>query len=113
MQVDRIIQGVETDTVVVDNADAMYSAVTHLLSKGHKRIAMIAGPKSVFTAKERQVGYLRALSDNGLIFDDELFISGQNEFATGYLGCEALLKLSSPPTAVITTNYDITILIIK
>ena len=108
VQVDRVIQGVETDAVVVDNADAMYSAVTHLIGKGHKRIAMIAGPKSVFTAKERQVGYLRALSDNGLLFDDELFISEQNEFATGYRGCEALLKLPVPPTAVITTNYDIT-----
>lgn len=108
IQVDRVIQGVETDTVVVDNADAMYSAVSYLINKGHRRIAMIAGPKSVFTAKERQVGYLRALSDNGLLFDDELVISQQNEFATGYLGCEALLKLSSPPTAIITTNYDIT-----
>ncbi len=108
IQVDRVIQGVETDTVVVDNADAMYSAVSYLIEKGHKRIAMIAGPKSVFTAKERQVGYLRALSDNGLLFDDELVISQQNEFATGYLGCEALLKLPSPPTAIITTNYDIT-----
>ena len=108
VQVDRVIQGIETDSVLVDNADAMYSAVTYLIGKGHTRIAMIAGPKSVFTAKERQVGYLRALSDNGLFFDDELVISQQNEFATGYLGCEALLKLADPPTAIITTNYDIT-----
>ena len=109
VQVDRMIQGVETDAVLVDNADAMYSAVTHLINKGHQRIAMIAGPKSVFTAKERQVGYLRALSDNGLLFDDELVISQENAFATGYLGCETLLKLETPPTAIITTNYDITL----
>lgn len=109
VQVDRIIQGVDTDAVLVDNADAMYAAVSYLIDKGHKRIAMIAGPKSVFTAKERQVGYLRALSDNGLLFDDELVISQKNEFATGYLGCEKLLSLRNPPTAIITTNYDITL----
>lgn len=108
VQVDRMIQGVDTDAVLVDNTDAIYSAMTHLINKGHQRIAMIAGPKSVLTAKERQVGYLRALSDHDLLFDDELVISQQNEFATGYLGCEALLKLQDPPTAVITTNYDIT-----
>lgn len=109
VQVDRIIQGVDTDAVLVDNADAMYRAVTYLIEKGHTRIAMIAGPKSVFTAKERQVGYLRALSDHNLLFDDELVISQQNEFGTGYLGCESLLNLPSPPTAIITTNYDITL----
>ena len=109
VQVDRAIQGVNTDKVLVDNADAMYEAVNHLIGKNHQRIAMITGPKSVFTAKERQVGYLRALSDHNLLFDDELVISRENTFATGYLGAEALLHLAVPPTAVITTNYDITL----
>ncbi len=109
VQFDRVIQGVQSDTVLVDNADAVYRAVLSLIERGHRRIGMISGPKSVFTAKERQVGYLRALSDHGILYDDRLVISGQNMFATGYLGCETLLRLEQPPTAVITTNYDITI----
>ena len=109
VQIDRMIQGVNSDTVLVDNADAVYKAVCSLIDKGHQRIALIAGPKSVFTAKERQVGYLRALSDNNILFDDTLIISDQNEFATGYRGCEALMGLENPPTAIVTTNYDITI----
>lgn len=109
VQIDRIIQGVETDSVIVDNADAVYEAVCQLINRGHQRIAMIAGPKSVFTAKERQIGYLRALSDNGILFDDRLIISGENEFANGYRGFEALFSLDTPPTAVVTTNYDIAI----
>lgn len=109
VQIDRMIRGVDTDAVLVDNADAMYNAVSHLVRLGHKRIAMITGPKSVYTAKERQIGYLRALSDNGLIFDDELVISQHNEFGTGYHGFDVLSKLSTPPTAIITTNYDITL----
>lgn len=109
VQMDRMIQGVSSDTVLVDNADVVYAAVSRLIRQGHRRIAMITGPKSVFSAKERQVGFLRVLSDHGILFDSELFISGDNTFATGYHGCEALLKLADPPTAVITTNYDITI----
>lgn len=109
VQLDRMIQGVDSDTVLVDNADAIYSATTGLIEKGHRRIAMISGPKYVFTAKERQVGYLRALSDHGILFDDSLFISDENTFATGYNGCRTLLKQEERPTAVISTNYDITI----
>ena len=57
---------------------------------------------------KRLIGYLRALSDRGIVYDDQLVISQQNEFATGYRGFEALMKLSDRPTAVFTTNHDIT-----
>ena len=109
VQVDRMIQGVGSDTVLVDNADASYKAVSWLIKKGHRRIAIITGPKSVYSAKERLVGYLRALSDHGILYDDALVISDQYNFATGYQAIETLLKLPDPPTAVFATNYDFTI----
>lgn len=109
VQMDRMIQGVECDAVLVDNADATYNATTELIRRGHRNIAMMTGPKSVFTAKERQVGYLRALSDNGILFDDALFISNENTFATGYHGFEQLWRQAERPTAIVTTNYDITL----
>lgn len=109
VQMDRMIQGVDSDVVLVDNADATYHATTRLIGKGHRNIAMMTGPKSVFTAKERQVGYLRALSDHGILFDDDLFVSSDNTFATGYHGFEQLWELTERPTAVVSTNYDITI----
>lgn len=106
--IDRSMEGLPVDTVLVDNADAVYDAIVKLTENGHRRIATITGPKSVFSAKERLVGYLRALSDLGILYDDQLVISGQNEFATGYHGFEALMNLPHRPTAVFTTNYDIT-----
>lgn len=109
VQIDRMIQGVGIDAVLVDNAEVVYQAVNKLISRGHNRIAIITGPKSVFTAKERMVGYLRALSDSKILYDDDLIISGQNDFATGYRSCELLLQQPERPTAVFTTNYDITI----
>ena len=106
--IDRSLEGLPGDTVLVDNADAVYTAILRLANQGHRRIAIITGPKAVFSAKERLVGYLRALSDLGILYDDQLVISGQNEFATGYYGLEALMNLPDPPTAVFATNYDIT-----
>lgn len=108
VQLDRMIQGVTSDTVLVDNSEAVHKAVTYLAEKGHRRIALISGPKSVFSAKERQVGYLRALTAHGIAYDDALLVSDENTFAAGYRGCDTLLSLEEPPTAVLTTNYDIT-----
>ena len=109
VQIDRMVQGVNCDTVLVDNADASYNAVDHLIDRGHRRVAIITGPKSVYSAKERLVGYLRALSDHGILYDDSLVISGPYDFATGYRALDALLRLPDPPTAIFTTNYDFTI----
>lgn len=109
VQVDRMIQGVESDAVLVDNSDVVYQAVTDLIRNGHRRTAIVTGPKSVFTAKERQIGYLRALTDNDVLYDDALFISDENTFSTGYRGCRALLSMDDPPTAILSTNYNITV----
>ena len=54
------------------------------------------------------IGYLRALSDNGILYDDNLVISGQYAFATGYKAIDTLLQLPDPPTAIFATNYDFT-----
>lgn len=113
VQVDRMIQGVETDAVLVDNTNSVYQAITQLIDRGHRRVAIITGPKSVMTAKERLVGYLRALSDREFIYDDSLVISGVNEFATGYRGFLQLMEQNDPPTAIFTANYDITMGVIN
>ena len=109
VQMDRMIQGVESDTVLVNNADSVYKAVEHLITKGHRRIAIVTGLKSVYSARERLVGYLRALSDHGILYDDNLVISDRYEFATGYHAFEQLMQLADPPTAIVATNYDFTI----
>lgn len=109
VQMDRAIQGVDSDTVLVNNADSVYEAVNHLIRQGHRRIAIVTGLKSVYSAKERLIGYLRALSDQGILYDDSLVISGPYQFATGYRAWETLQELPDPPTAIVATNYDFTI----
>jgi LacI family transcriptional regulator len=109
VQIDRRILGVNSDTVLVNNAEAAYIAVTKLLNRGHRRIAIITGPKGVYSAMERLVGYLRALSDHRIRYDDSLVISDQYKFVTGYKALDTLLQLPDPPTAIFATSYDLTI----
>lgn len=108
VQVDRMIQGIKNDAVLADNTDAAYNAVSRLIREGHHRIALISGPASVFTARERMVGYLRALSDHQIPYDDTLVCTGQYSFTTGYQSFRALMSMPNPPTAVFCVNYDMT-----
>lgn len=109
VQVDRAIQGVQTDAVLSDNSEAVYSAVSHLIEQGHRRIALITGHTHIFTAKERLVGYLRALSDHNIPYDNALVYAGDYKFATGYQGYQSMMELPDPPTAVCCVNDDITV----
>lgn len=108
VQVDRMIHGVQTDAVLVDNTESVYSAVSHLIAQGHRRIALITGHTYIFTAKERLVGYLRALSDHQIPYDNALVFTGDYSFTTGYQNFWKLMDLPDPPTAVFCVNDDIT-----
>ena len=107
VQVERLIQGIRSDAVLADNTDASYAAVSHLIEAGHQRIALITGLASIFTAKERMVGYLRALSDHKLPYDDALVRAGTYSFTTGYQSFQSLMAQPDPPTAIFCVNYDI------
>ena len=109
VQVDRIIQGVQTDAVLADNAESVYAAMTHLIKLGHRRIALITGHNYIFTAKERMVGYLRALSDHNIPYDDTLVFSGDYAFTTGHQSFHSMVALPDPPTAICCVNDDITV----
>ena len=109
VQVDRMIQGIKADAVLSDNSDAAYNAVSRLINSGHDRVALISGPASVYTARERMVGYLRALSDHNISYDDTLVCTGEYSFTTGYQSFKTLMEQPDPPTAIFCVNYDMSI----
>lgn len=60
-------------TVSVDDEAESYKIVDFLIKGGHKRIAMIgADPLDESIGKLRFLGYKRALSENGLAYDEKL-----------------------------------------
>ncbi len=58
--IDRKIQGISCDSVLVDNKKAAEDAVRQFIERGHRNIGIIGGPKGIFTAQERMAGYYRA-----------------------------------------------------
>ncbi len=54
------------DTVQIDEEDAMYRAMQHLLAHGHRRIVVLEGPPHRTSNRMRHQGWTRALADAGL-----------------------------------------------
>ena len=54
------------------NEEGAHSAVAHLLAVGWKRIALVAGPRHLNVAQERERGHQRALREAGTAVDPEL-----------------------------------------
>ena len=103
--IDRFIDGGEgLDTVVADNESGSYEAVCELIRQGHERIAIIAGDKDLSPVYERELGYRRALRENGIKIR-EMYIAYGNQMADQSYKCmKHLMNLKKPPTAVFCGN---------
>lgn len=70
--IDRHFPEIETNYIVVDNVQASYEAVNHLIKKGYKKIACITLNVHLSNMNQRVTGYKQALIDNNISVDDEL-----------------------------------------
>lgn len=103
VQLMRVTPGCGSDAVVLDDEDAAYEAVSHLLRLGGRRIAMLSGPPAVMTAARRCAGYKRAMKDAHVKVDPALQYAGDFRVRSGYEGGLVLLKRR--PEAVFIANY--------
>ena len=107
--IDRPLPGLACDTVLVDNMNAAYGAIEHLINHGHRRIGIIAGPPGIYTAQERLKGYRRVHEDFDLPIADDLILEGDYSVESGYRLMGRLLDRADLPTAVFVTNYEMTL----
>jgi len=107
--IDRPPDGMDADSVLVDNAGGARAAAEHLLAQGHRRIACVADLPSLFTASERVAGFRAALADAGVPMPDERLRVGVHGTADAEAAVTELLALPHPPTAIFTGNNRLTV----
>jgi LacI family transcriptional regulator len=90
--------------VGVDNAAGVAAMVAALVSLGHRRIGFLAGPRSLYVARERLAGYRRSLDDAGIEYDDRLVVRTSFDVRGGALGVDTLLAAGVPVTAICCAN---------
>lgn len=106
--IDRRIQGISCDSVLVDNRKAAEDAVQCFIKNGHRNIGIIGGPEGIFTAQERLSGYSKALKEAGIPIRDSLIFHGDYTIQGGVRGLEKLVRSNPDMTAVFVTNYEMT-----
>lgn len=79
VQFDRVINDLNTSTVVNDNYYGAYQATKHLIDQGYKNILHFRGPLNINIYSERLRGYKTALEDNDLTFDQKHVFAALNE----------------------------------
>src|ERR1700704_1001854 len=102
--VDRDLPELGAPAVLLDNEGAAYSAVWHLITRRHQRIAMLTGRAAISTTTERVAGYRRALHEAGIVMDDRLVVSGESTSEGGASATSAVLDVDDPPTAIFSGN---------
>ncbi|MHC3472311.1 LacI family DNA-binding transcriptional regulator [Streptomyces sp. 7R007] len=94
----------DVPTIGAANWAGGMAATEHLLSLGHRRIGLIAGPPRLLCSRARFDGYRAALEGAGIAVDESLVVPGDFHPESGFTGCNALLDLPEPPTAVFAAS---------
>jgi LacI family transcriptional regulator len=102
---DRLLQGFQTDAVLVDNASGTRQAIDYLVDAGRDRFGFIGGDLRITTAKERYAGFCEAITAKGLTVHSDHYKFGDFHTETGYALMGELLSEENPPDTVFISNY--------
>ncbi len=107
--IDRRVDSFKADLVTSDNREGARQLTRHLIQLGHRHIAMVSGPDSISTARERIEGYCQALQENGIPVVEALIRRGGYKEDSGrQLVCE-LLAVEPRPTALFAANNSLAV----
>ncbi len=87
----------------IDNHGGAFAMTRHLVSRGHRLIAFIAGPDNNYEAQERLRGYRSALAEL-LPSQPELVLPGDFNEETGWRAGSEIATLAQRPSAVFCGN---------
>ncbi len=103
---DRLIEGIDCDAVIVDNAHGAYMAIKHLIDQGYRKIGIVNGRLDLTTGAERLIGYLKAIEEASIDRDDSLIKIGNFKKESGRKLTKELLERPDRPEAIFVTNID-------
>lgn len=91
------------DAVAADDRDGITQLMRHLIGLGHRRVAMIVGPESLTTSRERVAGFEEAAAE----LDQPIVQYGEYSQKWGYDSVRRLVSEPSRPTAIIAASNQL------
>jgi DNA-binding LacI/PurR family transcriptional regulator len=104
IQVDRKVEGLAADAILVDNEAGAHAAVQQLIAAGHTNIGILPGDLDVPTAGQRLAGYERALEEAGIPIREELVKAGSFHRDHAIEDATDLIRAHPTPTAIFAAN---------
>jgi len=101
---DNYIKNTDISVVRVDNENAGYIAIKHLIKLGHKLLACITGPVRYATSDERITGYQRALNEDGIEINSFFIKHTDWSVEGGFQATKEILSLKITPDAIFVTG---------
>ena len=102
--IDRAAQGIECDSVVVDNEGGARKAIEYLIGMGHQNIALLQDDARIFTSRERFNGYKTALLAHGIEPNEKMISVSQSTVEHAIDATIRLFSRRNPPTALFTVD---------
>lgn len=101
---DRAPSNIIASKVMQNDYEGAFLATKHLINKGHKHIAHLAGPEQLDFSKERLRGYLSALQKAHLSIRSEFILHSGFSEQHGYDDTMKLLNHDTVPDAIFAIN---------
>ncbi|MCB0065062.1 MAG: LacI family DNA-binding transcriptional regulator [Caldilineaceae bacterium] len=102
--VDCYTEARDLPSVVPDEVQGGYDAVSRLIRQGHCRIGFANAAVDIPASRGRLQGYCQALADHQIPFDPDLVCRQDGEADAGYDLTLALMERPVPPTAIFYFN---------
>jgi LacI family transcriptional regulator len=111
---DKVSSKIPCTQVIIDDKQAAYNAVEHLINLGRKRIAIFKETENSFNSEKRYEGYLKALKDHNFPIDEKLILSTEDiSVKQGKRLTNIVLSLKERPDAIFAITDNCAIGIIK
>ena len=111
--IDHVPDGLSLDNIVTNNRAAMRQATAHLVGLGHRAFGLVGGPLGYITARERQAGFLDALTAAGIGPESIWIENGDWQIGGSYAAVNRLLDRTPRPLALVSVNNEATIAALK
>ena len=102
--IDGHVEYLDFSGVFIDHIKGAYDGTVALIEAGHRKIAIITGDMKSRPAKERLLGYEKALEDNNIPINKEYIFYGDYTYQTAYKITKIILKMDNRPTAIFVSS---------
>ncbi len=106
IQFDRICKDVGGTKIVNDNYMGAYLAVNHLLKSGYRKIAHFSGSLRLNIYSERLKGYISALEESGIEYDEKLVFENSITREAGRVNIDIAFKKLGVDALFSSSDYS-------